>query len=378
MSSSVIKPTFINPSKIPTVSDCMMLVIGSFHYSASGTLSVVSGILKSNDAHQPIEFVLDQSDEAHPMHVCSFRRGDRFVVDLVWNGDEFTGEWKLTYHSGYVAEGMLSVGDIVETDEGFTCNPKRESEVYVHPETGELCIGCDDGHHNLTGQLEDGVYIGVYLRKEKVPPKSKDDYSDAGFPEEEILNLGMSQAEIEDAVPLKTPEEILAEDDAPELSKEWFANAELKHGDEVIRPSSRASKGEVIDQPVREDALTFRPDLRSPDLDEVTDLQPALYDEKNQYPLEVEIVRTTIAGGVATMAIVITPTDVQADPVVGLIKLSTAEFAHLKDLKKFNAFVDGFTGLWYIATPKQEETHKPTAVPDRNGCIDTLGIRSGF
>ncbi len=64
----------------------------------------------------------------------------------------------------YAKVSDVKVGDTVVTDGGFTCMKQNERHIVQEDENG-LFIPCEEGHHYIDGQLDDGdVYIG--LRKE--------------------------------------------------------------------------------------------------------------------------------------------------------------------------------------------------------------------
>lgn len=56
----------------------------------------------------------------------------------------------------------LKAGDIVQTDDGFTCLPEGQHRVEADDE-GELYIHCSDGKHFLSGQEDEetGELIGL-------------------------------------------------------------------------------------------------------------------------------------------------------------------------------------------------------------------------
>lgn len=61
----------------------------------------------------------------------------------------------------FVKEGDLKAGDKVTFDDAFTCL-SQETQCTVYEEAGNLIVRCTHGKHFLDGQLEDGVYVGVY------------------------------------------------------------------------------------------------------------------------------------------------------------------------------------------------------------------------
>jgi len=57
---------------------------------------------------------------------------------------------------------QLRAGEQVLLDKGFTCNCGGLTTIYE--DTKGLYFNCDDGHHYLSGQADDGEHcVGVYL-----------------------------------------------------------------------------------------------------------------------------------------------------------------------------------------------------------------------
>lgn len=62
----------------------------------------------------------------------------------------------------YAKLSEVKAGDILETDEGFTCVPKGTHLVMKHPQLGYF-INCTKGQHYIDGQADDGeTLIGMY------------------------------------------------------------------------------------------------------------------------------------------------------------------------------------------------------------------------
>ena len=62
----------------------------------------------------------------------------------------------------YAKLSELKAGDIIELDEGFTCQRPSKVKVFAD-ERGILCFACDEGNHRLDGQADDGEHcVGVY------------------------------------------------------------------------------------------------------------------------------------------------------------------------------------------------------------------------
>ena len=53
----------------------------------------------------------------------------------------------------------IKAGDKVRLDAGFTCH---EAGVVTIKADDGLYFECDEGHHYLSGQIEDDHYVGIY------------------------------------------------------------------------------------------------------------------------------------------------------------------------------------------------------------------------
>ena len=60
----------------------------------------------------------------------------------------------------YLKIADAKVGLEVELDNGFTCRVAGRALLRADP--GGLWFMCDNGQHFLSGQAQDGYYIGVY------------------------------------------------------------------------------------------------------------------------------------------------------------------------------------------------------------------------
>lgn len=58
----------------------------------------------------------------------------------------------------------LKVGDKLQTDGGMDCMPDDKTRTVLVDPSGMLCVICNEGEHNLSGQLADdeNTLIGFY------------------------------------------------------------------------------------------------------------------------------------------------------------------------------------------------------------------------
>lgn len=66
----------------------------------------------------------------------------------------------------YAKMSELKAGDVVEIDGDFTCMKPWTKQPVQNDKDG-LFLECEEGHHYLSGQADDGEHcVGVYLAQE--------------------------------------------------------------------------------------------------------------------------------------------------------------------------------------------------------------------
>ncbi len=62
----------------------------------------------------------------------------------------------------------LTIGDTLTADGGFDCMGEGERKKVFMNKSGELCVNCTEGEHNLIGQLNDKQeVVGLYFKSEQ-------------------------------------------------------------------------------------------------------------------------------------------------------------------------------------------------------------------
>ena len=63
----------------------------------------------------------------------------------------------------YAKESEVTEGTVLEAESGFACLPEGATRK-VHKDFTGLWIACRNGRHYIDGQLDNGQYIGLFLK----------------------------------------------------------------------------------------------------------------------------------------------------------------------------------------------------------------------